>query len=281
MKKIFFILAMAMLPVFLSAQVQQTKKQTQKPTTVQKKQVQQKQVLTNTRVNASMKIVQPEEPVDPVAEARQKAYNWLAPFKNYHMLNVDQIATLTTLDLSTGSPTIKGVSRSIYMCDDSLVHLRAFTGLQTLTVPSWTTNAALVHIVTLQNLKGLYLSNSGINHHGIASLPVMPTVENVILSGTGITNSTMQILNQKFPSMKILNVGSTSVNDIGLSYLDPGTNLEVLLLQRGSFTDACIPTILQFTGLRTISVEFTQISASGRQQLRDAFPNATIIPSGN
>ncbi len=279
MKTSILICLLALLPFFLSAQVQKKTKQT-----TTNKSVQQKQVLTTTKVKADMKIVQPveeEEPVDPLAEARQEAYNWLAPFKNYHMLTVDQISTIKSLDLATGSPVINGVSRTLYMCDDSLVHLQAFTGLETLSVPPWMTNAGLVHIATLPSLKGLYLSNSKVNDQGIASLPTMNLVENVILSGTGVTNNSMQILNQKFPSMKILNVGSTSINDQGLTYLDPGTNLEILLLQRGNFTDACIPTILQFSGLKTISVEFTQISANGRQQLRDAFPDATIIPSGN
>jgi len=279
MKKQILICLLAVVPFVLSGQVQKSVKKQESQKTVQ-----QKQVRMNTKVKADMKVVKPAEPavpVDPMAEARQEAYNWLAPFKNYHMLTVDQISTITSLDLATGSPVINGVSRTLYMCDDSLVHLRAFTGLETLSVPPWMTNAGLVHIATLQNLKGLYLSDSKVNDQGIASLPTMNLVENVILSGTGVTNNSMQILNQKFPSMKILNVGSTSINDQGLTYLDPGTNLEILLLQRGNFTDACIPTILQFSGLRTISVEFTQISANGRQQLRDAFPNATIIPSGN
>ncbi|MEA3477351.1 MAG: hypothetical protein U9R60_04170 [Bacteroidota bacterium] len=279
MKRNILICLLALLPLFLSAQVQKKTKQT-----TTNKNVQQKQVLTTTKVKADMKQVQPAEekdPVDPVAEAMQRAYNWLAPFKSYHLLTVDQIPTIKNLDLATGSPVINGVSRTYYMCDDSLVHLRAFTGLEIISVPPWMTNAGLVHIATLQNLKGLYLSKSLVNDQGIASLPTMSTVENVILSSTGVTNSSMQILNQKFPSMKILNVGSTSVNDLGLTYIDPNTNLEVLMLNRGNFTDACIPTIIQFTGLQTIGVEFTQISAAGKQQLRAAFPNATIIPSGD
>lgn len=281
MKNILICL-LALLPLFLFAQVQKKTKQT-----TTNKNVQQKQVMPTTKVSADMKQVQPAEeedpvePVDPVTEAMQRAYNWLAPFKSYHLLTVDQIPAIKNLDLATGSPVINGVSRTYYMCDDSLVHLRAFTGLEMLTVPPWMTNAGLVHIATLQNLKGLYLSKSLVNDQGIASLPTMSTVENVILSATGVTNSSMQILNQKFPSMMILNVGSTSVNDLGLTYIDPNTNLEVLMLNRGNFTDACIPTILQFSHLRSINVEFTQISANGRQQLRDAFPNATIIPSGN
>lgn len=274
MKKILICL-LAMLPFLLSAQVQKKTRYTKTDKTVQQKQVQ------PTKVNASMKIVQPVDPVDPVAEARQKAYNWLAPFKNYHMLNVDQIASLTTLDLSTGSPTINGVARTIYMSDDSLFHLLAFSSLESIVLPSWSTNAALVFIGQMNSLKRLGFGNTKINHQGIVSLPTMPGVESVLLFDAGITNSTMQIINQKFPSMKVLNVGNTSVNDQGLAYLDPNTNLEIIMLTRGNFTDACIPTLLQFSGLRTIGIEFTQISAAGRQQLRDAFPNATIIPSGN
>ena len=266
---------MVLAPFLISAQVQKKTRYKKTDKAVQQKQVQ------PTKVNASMKIVQPLDPVDPVAEARQKAFNWLSPFKNYHMIGVDGIATLTNLDLSTGSPTINGVSRSYYMCDDSLVHLLAFSSLESIALPSWSTNAALVFIGQMNSLKRLGFGNTKINHQGIASLPTMHNVESVLLFDAGITNSTMQILNQKFPSMKVLNVGNTSVNDQGLAYLDPNTNLEIIMLTRGNFTDACIPTLLQFLGLRTIGIEFTQISAAGRQQLRDAFPNATIIPSGN
>jgi len=274
MKKILICLLL-MLPFLLSAQVQKKTRYTKTDKTVQQKQVQ------PTKVNASMKIVQPVEPVDPVAEARQKAFNWLSPFLNYHMIGVEGVPTLKSLDLSSGSPTINGVSRSFYMCDDSLVHLLAFSSLESITLPTWSTNAALVYLGQMNTLKTLGFGNTKINQQGIASLPSMPSVERVLFYGIGITNSTMQILNQKFPSMKVLNIGGTSINDQGLAYLDPSTNLEIIMLTRGNFTDACIPTLLQFSGLKTIGTEFTQISAAGRQQLRDAFPNATIIPSGN
>jgi hypothetical protein len=275
MKKTTLIFLLALVPALLLAQVQQTQK---------KKTVQQKPVQMNKNIKADMKLVkpeEPEEPADPALLARQKAYRWLAPFKSYHLLTVDQIATLKTLDLSTGSPVINGVSRDVYMCDDSLVHLLAFSSLESIVLPRWTTNAALAYLSQMTSLKSLGFGDTKINHQGIASLPVMQHVETVILYGTAINNNTMQILMQKFPGLRILNVASTSVTDQGLAYLLPNTWLEVLMLTRGSFTDACIPTLVQFTGLKTIGIEFTQISTAGRQQLRDAFPNATIIPIGN
>jgi hypothetical protein len=275
MKKRMLILCLALIPALMLAQVQQTTK---------KKTVQQQPVQLNKNIKADMKLVkpvEPEEPVDPALTARQKAYNWLAPFKSYHLLTVDQMATLKTLDLSTGSPVINGVSRDIYMCDDSLVHLLALTSLESITLPRWSTNAALAYLSQMPSLKSLGLGDTKINHQGIASLPVMPNVETVILYGTAVNNNTMQILMQKFPGLRVLNVASTPVTDQGLAYLLPNNGLEILMLTRGSFTDACIPTLIQFTGLKTIGIEFTQISAAGRQQLRNAFPNATIIPIGN
>lgn len=275
MKKTTLVFLLALMPALMFAQVQQTKK---------KRTVQQTPVQVNKNVKADMKLVKPEtpeEPVDPAITARQKAYNWLAPFKSYHLLTVDQIATLKTLDLSTGSPMINNVSRDIYMCDDSLVHLLAFSSLESIVLPRWSTNKALDYLSQMPSLKSLGFGDTKINHQGIASLPVMQNVETVILYGTAINNNTMQVLMQKFPGLRVLNVASTSVTDQGLAYLLPNTWMEILMLTRGNFTDACIPTLVQFTGLKTIGIEFTQISAAGRQQLRDAFPNATIIPIGN
>jgi hypothetical protein len=212
------------------------------------------------------------------AEALRRAYIWLSPFKSYGSVPIESIAQLKTLDLSTGNPVLNGVPRTIYMGDDSLVHLLAFRKMETITVPIWMTNKGLAIVVQMPALKNLYMADSKINNNGLAALPPMPNIKTLVLFGTAVDNTFMQTIGIQFPGLEVLNVGDSGVTDAGLAEMPPLPTLHKLILTRGSFTDAYIPEILKHPNLQFISVEFTQITAAGREQIKAHFPGATVIP---
>lgn len=273
MRNLLLILLLSMAPFSLLAQVEK-----KDPATRTNKNIQQQPSVTTVKPTANMKPIQQIPVIDEAELERQRAFNWIAPFKNYGMNGIDQMANIKTLDLATGSPTINGIPRNIYMADDSLVHLKAFSGLESLTVPAWMTNNGLQHVAAIPSLKALYMMNSKVNDQGMASLPAMPNIETLVLFGTNVSNTFMSTYRQQFPNVFILNIGQTGINDDGLALILPDHHLQKLILTRGNFTDACIPTIMQLNALEFIQVEFTQITSGGRDQLKAAFPNATVVP---
>lgn len=278
MKNLIIIAALIIFGSTAFAQV--TNRKTRNTGT--EKPVPQKQVLPKTRTIQPVKTVtnSGNESPAPTAEeiARIKAYNWIAPFKNYgNFYTPETIGNLSTLDLSTGGPLVKGIPMSVYMSDDSLVHLLQFTGLKTLTATIGMTNKGLDYIGTLQNLTGLYLGRTRVNDSGLSKIAGLYMLETLVLYETPITNAGLEQIAATLGGLKILNISQTAINDAGLVHLSKLGYLEKLILSRGNFTDAAIPHILPLSNLTLISIEFTQISQAGKNQLRAAFPNATII----
>jgi len=278
MRNIAFLLMLMLLGNVCFAQENVKKRQktrTIQKTTKKQTQVQQK-TITGVKTLSNRKIVIPAK--SPEEIAREKAFNWLAPFKNYgNFYTPETITTLSVLDLSTGSPIINGVARTYYMCDDSLVHLKQFTGLKRLVTTTWMTNKGLDHIAGLHNLNALYMGKTNVNNAGLSKIANLSHLETLVLFDTPITNDGLEQIAQQFPGLKILNIGSTPINDNGLVHLAKLPYLENLILTRGNFTDNAVPHILQLQNLKLISVEFTQMTQSGKDQLRAAYPNATII----
>lgn len=269
-------ITLALISIISIADAQEKKKRIPSPTKTSKK------VITNKKtpqVKSISKIpaTEIEDTSAPEKTQLEKAYAWLSPFKSYHLMSVESMETnLKNLDLATGSGIINGISRSIYMCDDSLIHLKAFKGLELIQVPPWMTNKGLDHIRELPNLTKLYLSKSKINDQGLDKISGM-SLTNLILFETPITNNGLAQIVQNHSGLQILNIGKTSINDDGLTHLSNLHHLKTLILSRGNFTDNALPHLLQLTNLQFLSVEFTQISAAGKEQLKNAFPTATII----
>lgn len=278
MKNTLILILMISLPYWLNAQEEKKKSRTnevQKETMV-------KPVKSDVMIKSNLKPVQaqPAEPEhDPEQIALQRAYYWLGPFKNYNLLTIEQFAHLKTLDLSTGGPLVNGIPMATYFADDSLVHLLALKELESLNVPRLIGDQGLAYVRQLPSLKKLYMSDANVNDASMQVLGPLNNLETLVLSGTNVTNNFMSTLSANYPNILILNIGGTAINDAGLAYLQGNGYMENLILSRGNFTDASIPVIMSMGGLKLISVEFTQISAQGREQLRARFPNATIIPS--
>lgn len=277
MKNFIFILAISLFCQVSFGQVEV--KRTLKPQ--EKQRTTKKPAVTKLKPTLKLQTIVGKEAApgkSPEEIARIKASNWLAPFKNYgNYYTADNINTLKVLDLSTGSPIINGVSRTDYMADDSLVHLLQFTGLERLTTTTWMTDKGLDYIGSMQGLNALYMGKTSITDAGLQKIANLQNLETLVLFHTSITNNGMQIIAQDHPGLRILNIGNTAITDAGLAYLSNLPYLENLILSRGTFTDAAIPYILPLSNLKLISIEFTQISQAGKDQLRTTFPNATII----
>ena len=253
----------------------------------EKKQLQ-RQYQKNSKVTAPVKINTPSiktttlkvNPViiekDTEDKKLRKAYNWLAPFRNYGMIPIESITSLKHVDLATGSPVVNGVARNIYMSDDSLAHLKAFTGLETVVLPIWTSNNGLKHIGEMNGLKGLYLGKMNINDAGLAQIAKLD-LEKLILFETNITNNGVTKIVEYFPNLKILNLSNTNITNDGLKDLKNLNKLESLIIKRNNITDAAIPHLIELKHLKLLSIEFNQISTNGKNQLRTAFPNITLI----
>lgn len=280
MRQLFLVIALSVFALQLGAQTTPVQKST-KPTVQPTKPA----VAPKTKVKPEL-----IKPLDPsltqpanadslaAAEALRRAYAWISPFRNYGMIPMEQIAHLKTLDLSAGNLAVEGAARSTYFSDDSLVHLLAFKELELLVVPRSMTDKGLATVVQLPALQKLYLGDSKITSNGFAALPAQPNITTLVMFGTAVDNTFMNTIGTQFPNLEVLNIGGTGVNDAGLAAMPVFSNLHNLILARGNFTDACIPDILKQPSLQLVSVEFTQITAAGKQQIKDHFPGITVIP---
>jgi hypothetical protein len=229
---------------------------------------------------------------------------------------VTRFPALRSLDLGEGGVTNRGLIHcqhmsqleelSLMMNEDvgnsGIRHLRTVSPVRILNlteVPS-VTNAGLAAVQDLPDLQQLYVLGTRIRDRGMVHLERMPTLEVLELPAT-ITDAGLRILPSlptlrvlslrtniaitdeslvavgACPTLQVLDLSETTINDAGLAYLRDIPQLMVLDLWNTPVSDAGLAHLHGHTMLRHVIVKGTQVTAHGIAALQEALPHCKIV----
>jgi hypothetical protein len=137
--------------------------------------------------------------------------------------------------------------------DKDLIALRSFPYLEALgfSGASSITDAGLVEVEPLSNLKMLDLMKTSITDAGLVHL-------------------------EKLPQLRELNLMATGITDAGLAKLKHLTRLQFLYLSSTKITDTGLLSLYELKSLKSLDINSTQVSQRGREKLKKALPNTVI-----
>jgi endonuclease YncB( thermonuclease family) len=181
----------------------------------------------------------------------------------------------------------------VKVTDDDLAHLRWFSNLRSLDVPSSprVTDAGLVHLVDLRQVMELNVNWTRVSAAGVASflrnrrmmqrlevggvklgdddlamLKGLPYLQTLSLRATRITDKGLEHL-QSLESLHTLSLMNTGVGDAGLKHLELLTHLEDLDLDRTAITDAGLEHLKSLHRLRRLQIAHTGVTDAGLEHL--------------
>jgi Leucine-rich repeat (LRR) protein/tRNA A-37 threonylcarbamoyl transferase component Bud32 len=164
------------------------------------------------------------KPVPGAADADQRAAQWVLSIGGRGTIRVEGNEQET--DLDKGLPRGRFQLLGVFLLSDDPV-----------------TDAGLVHLKGLTNLKGLQLDAPKVSDAGLVHLK-------------GLTN------------LKFLNLGETPVSDTGLAHLKGLTNLKGLRLSSAKVSDAGVVHLKGLTNLTSLDLVGTQVSGAGLAHLK-------------
>lgn len=166
---------------------------------------------------------------------------------------------------STLYPHVWVYGETYEIADADLPQLARLTSLAWLRLTRRVTDAGLVHLVGLDNLRELEFIDSEITDSGLPLLLCLPKIEHLDLRGTKVTDAGLNHL-RRMPSLRDLYIDS----DFGVGFTDAGLaniavlkNLDSLAFEGDLFTDNGIAEISRMTNLQSLSVGGDNITDKG------------------
>ena len=152
--------------------------------------------------------------------------------------------------------------------DAGLVHLRGLTQLKSLSLGGAdVTDAGMANVVGLTQLERLTLSETKISDAGLANIAHLAQLDELWLDGTKVTDAGMVHL-ARLTQLHELWLDNTEITDAGLAHLVGLTQLQVLTLLRTQVTDAGLAHITRLTQLRHLMLAFTHVTDAGLDHLK-------------
>jgi endonuclease YncB( thermonuclease family) len=178
--------------------------------------------------------------------------------------------------------------------DDDLLHLKAFSNLRSLDVPSSPkiTDAGLEHLAGLRPLVELNVNWTRVSAAGVvglvrgrrmmqrlevagvnvrdddlAMLKGLPNLQRLSLRATRVTDKGLENL-KPLADLRILSLMNTGIGDTGLQHLETLTALEDLDLDRTAITDAGLKYVRGLRNLRRLQMAHTAITDAGLEHLQ-------------
>ncbi len=124
------------------------------------------------------------------------------------------------------------------------------------------TDAAMVHVKELTDLRRLFLWGPRFGDAGLVHLGGLTALEDLTLSETRVTDAGLVHL-KGLTSLRILSLGDTLVTDAGLQHLAKLANLQELYLDDTYVTDAGLVNLKGLTSLETLWLSDTQVADAG------------------
>jgi internalin A len=138
-------------------------------------------------------------------------------------------------------------------------------------------DAELLHIGRLDRLdRRLNLNDSSITDAGLMHLRGLKNLRNLHLARTAITDAGLSHL-AELDLLELLTLDRCTVSDAGLVHLEGLTRLQSLNLPETRIGDAGVAHLTGLIHLRRLNLTDTQVTDAGMKELKQALPNLTII----
>ena len=139
------------------------------------------------------------------------------------------------------------------------------------------TDAGLVHLKDLRQLRMLVLDSTNVTDAGLANLEGLTTLHWLALNKTQVTNAGLVHL-KGLIHLEELQLAHTPVTDAGLVHLESLTMLHGLGLEHTQVTDAGLVHLKGLTKLRSLNLAGTKVTyAGGVKDLQRSLANCTIL----
>lgn len=137
------------------------------------------------------------------------------------------------------------------------------------------TDAAMVHLKPLKNLRELLLANSNITDTGIEHIRGLSNLEELHIHGTDVTDAGLQHL-KGMENLKTLVLPDDNFTDAGLKHIKHLRSLKLLNLNGAEVTDAGLVHLHELEKLEEVMLGDTNVTNEGLQQLRSILPKCKI-----
>ena len=176
------------------------------------------------------------------------------------------------------APRLHYLGLGSHTSDAGLVYLRGLKNLKSLYLrETQITDAGLAHLSALPHLEYLDLHRTRITDAGLAHLTELPHLESLVLDQTQITDAGLRHL-ADMRNMEWLDLSSTRITDAGLEHLQGLANIKNLILSNTEVGDEGLHHIRELSALEWLLILGTQITAEGAEKLQRALPNCRILP---
>lgn len=139
------------------------------------------------------------------------------------------------------------------------------------------TDADIVHIAALPDVKSLNLANTAITDAGLKELGKLKKLKFLYLFNTAVTDAGAAHL-QALPRLEVLCLDQTQITDIGLRSLEELPRLEKLHVHSNSpITDAGLESLKKHTRLFELRVGGSGITEKGLAALKAALPDCNVV----
>ena len=170
--------------------------------------------------------------------------------------DADDLAYLKRAELVIDSTTLddlpdQAMLLGLALGDEALPHVARLYGLERLQLDQSATDAGLVHLKNLTNLKALALIGARVTDDGLAPLAALTDLEDLDLSFSGLGDGALTHLSH-LPRLKKLGLRHTKVTDAGLDRL------------------------AALKPLRDLDLTETKVTPEGLDRLKSARPDLTV-----
>jgi len=139
------------------------------------------------------------------------------------------------------------------------------------------TDAFLVHVRGLKNLRVLTLDRTSVAGPGLAHIGSLANLEGLTLNNTPLTDEGLAHL-RNLPKLESLQLSGTLISDDGVLKLASLNSLRGLQLNHTKITDRSLIPLKKMHWLTRLSLSDTYITQEGMAELRLALPNCQIYP---
>jgi serine/threonine-protein kinase len=156
--------------------------------------------------------------------------------------------------------------------DAGLVNIRDMKELRTLRLaPARANGGGLVHLYKLDNLESLALTGTAVDDTAAGYLPGVNSLRELDLSGASVTDSGLEHL-ARLSGLRKLTLARTALKGPGLKHLQDLRALEELDLSGTGVTDAGLAHLRGLASLLKLDLRHTKVTEGGVLGLRKALP---------
>jgi internalin A len=155
--------------------------------------------------------------------------------------------------------------------DDTLVRV-SFVGWRA----KLDTDAEMVHLQGLDQLKSLYLYGTHASDAGLMHLHGLSQLKELILDYTEVTDAGLGHL-RELKQLEWLALDNTKVTDAGIVYLQGLSQLKDLRLRDTKVTDAALAHLDGLSQLRVLDLRNTKVTDQGVKKLQQTLPKCRIM----